>query len=439
MEKLTYMNDVLYQMMWGKGMMIFLFGSGIFLTLRYRFLPLLHMKLIIKKTIGSIFRKQEGISSFQAVSTALGGTIGVGSIVGVTTALTLGGPGALFWLWISAFFGMSLKYGETVLVMLYRLPLKKGTTGGVMYILEHQLHLKLIGVLFAIFCIFASLGIGNMVPANTIASVLPLPIYVSGIILAAVTGLCICFSSSFIFKLNEILVPFLTVLYILLCLIILYHFKHNVLSSVKLIFEEAFSFASGAGGVSGYGIQVAMRYGVSRGVFSNEAGMGSSPLAHASVENVEPAVQGFWGIFEVFIDSMVICTITGLVVLSSGLFTTGLHPIELTKQCFVEVFSDGGNFIFSFSLVFFAFSSILGWYYYGLTCMKYLFTFKICFYVYNFIFLFFLFIGSVMKLDFVWTFSDTMNALMIFPNIFTLVILNKNVVKCTQEYLKTRE
>lgn len=444
MEKLWQMNEALNGLVWGRGMIALLLGSGAILMLRCRFLPLMHAKLIWQKTIGSLFQRQQpeaGITSFQAVATALAGTLGVGSVIGVATALTIGGPGALFWMWISAFFGMMSKYGEVVLAILYRKRQADGAyLGGPMTTLEYGCHMRWLGVLFALLCLFASFGIGNITPVNTITmalcAYLPIPAVVWGIATAVVVGAVIFGNARRIMRVNEIVVPIISLLYIVACVYLILIHADRIVPAMVQVWQDAFSLPAGVGGISGFTITKAMHYGISRGVFSNEAGMGSSPISHASVAQVDAVGQGFWGIFEVFFDTIVVCTLTAFVLLTSGLLSQPLDGIALAIACFEQGFGSLGGMLFAGSIVAFAIPSILGWYYYARECIRYLFTCQWMLPLYRVLFLGLLIVGATMDLHYVWELADTLNGLMSIPNLIALVILQGVVVKYTKDYLK---
>lgn len=443
MGKIEIMNTTINSFVWGKYMIGFLLFTGLWLLIQTKFLPIIKWKLVLKKTLGSLGKGKagEGITPFQAVSTALAGTLGVGSIIGVTTALTMGGAGALFWMCVSAFLGMMTKYGEVVLAIHYRNSNQDGTyLGGPMTTLEHGCHMPFLGIVFAVLCIFASFGIGNVTPANTIASTITTYADINttllGIVIALVIGVIIIGKAKVIMRVNEILIPIISIIYILACLYLIIVNRAQLGNAMQMIFEDAFNLSAGVGGVSGFAISKAMHYGISRGVFSNEAGMGSSPISHASVSNVNAVEQGFWGIFEVFFDTIIVCTITGLVILTSGYFDSGLEGVALTVKCFESGFGELGGMLFAISIISFAIPSILGWYYYASECIRYLFKGRLMLYVYQLCFLGLLIIGSKMELSLVWDIADTLNGLMAIPNLISLVILYKVVVKLTKEYMR---
>lgn len=442
MDKLMYMNEMINRVVWGKYMIFFLLATGAWLTLRTGFLPLRHISLIYKKTLGSL-RKQkngEGVTPFQAVSTALAGTLGVGSVVGVTTALTMGGPGALVWMCISAFLGMMTKYAEVVLAIHYRNSNRDGTfLGGPMTTLEKGCHMPFLAILFALFCVFASFGIGNVTPANTIAQTITtywdVDPKILGILLAVMIGIIILGKGNAIMRFNEVMIPLISVIYIVACLYLIGCQIDALKDAVTLVFQDAFTWSAGTGGISGFAISKAMHFGISRGVFSNEAGMGSSPISHAAVANVNAVEQGFWGIFEVFFDTIIVCTITALVILTSGYFDSGLEGVALTVKCFESGFGSIGGMLFAISIVSFAVPSILGWYYYARECLHYLFRGNLILYIYQALFLGLLVAGSQLDLSFVWNVADTLNGLMAIPNLISLVILYRVVVRLTKEYI----
>ena len=442
MSKFEVFHTSLNQLVWGNYMVFFLLFCGFWLLIRTKFFLITHVSLIIKKTIGSLFHKQtqSGITSFQAVSTALAGTLGVGSIIGVTTALTMGGPGAIFWMCVSAFFGMMSKYGEVVLAIHFREKREDGYLGGPMTTLEHGCHLRFLAVLFALLCVFASFGIGNVTPANTIAATIrsywDIQPWLIGIVLSLIIGIMMIGKAKGIMRFNEIVVPVISVLYFLACCYLIVLHVEQLPSVFQSIFHSAFDGWSVGGGIGGYLTSRVVHYGISRGVFSNEAGMGSSPISHAAVEHVDAVEQGFWGIFEVFFDTIVVCVLTALVILSSGLMEEGMDGAALTIACFEQGFGKMGGMLFAISILAFAIPSIIGWYYYAAECIRYLFTTPLALKVYQLIFLILLIAGSCMELGIVWELADTLNGCMAIPNLISLFLLSKTVVKLTKEYIR---
>ncbi len=432
----------LNQIVWGKTMLLLLLATGVYLLIRLRFQPFIHPGLLLKKTIGSLFKKRDtsGVTPFQAVSTALAGTLGVGSVVGVTTALTMGGAGALFWMWVSAFIGMVIKYVEVVLALHFRVRNADGSfTGGPMTTLEYGCHMPFLGILFAVLCIFASFGIGNLTPANTIAETmreyLPLPSVWIGIGIMAVIAWIILGKNDRIMRINEIMIPIVSILYLAACIYLLFLHGDRLLPSISSVFSSAFTLSSFLSGTGGYMISRALHYGITRGIFSNEAGMGSAPIAHAGVVGIHPVEQGFWGIFEVFFDTIVVCTITGLVVLTSGLLDSGLSGAALDIACFSDGFGELGGIVFAISIVSFAIPSIIGWYYYAKECIQYLWQGTYMLKIYQFVFLLCLVQGACMELPAVWEIADALNGCMAVPNLISLLFLAKVVVKLTKEYM----
>lgn len=442
MDKLVYMNSILNSYVWGPYMIFALLFTGSLIMVRTKFLPFTHMRLIFKKTLGSLGgqKRSDGVTSFQAVSTALAGTLGVGSIVGVSTAITMGGPGALFWMCMSAVVGMMSKYAEVVLAIHYRERTCDGSyLGGPMMTLEKGCHLPFLGIVFALLCIFASFGIGNITPANTImestAAYITIPSYLVGVLLALVVALIIFGKGNTIMRFNEITIPVISIVYIIACVYLISLNIDQVKNVFVLVMEDAFCVKAGMSGVSGFLLSKAIHFGISRGVFSNEAGMGSSPISHASVAHVCAVEQGFWGIFEVFFDTIVVCLLTGVMILTSGLADSGLQGAALTIACFEQGFGSFGGILFALSIVSFAIPSIVGWYYYARECIRYLWKKSYALHIYQVIFLFVLMIGPQLQLRFVWDVADTLNGLMAIPNLISILILSKVVVKLTKEYL----
>ena len=306
--------------------------------------------------------------------------------------------------------------------------------------LEHGCKLPYLGVLFAVLCIFASFGIGNVTPANTImesiGAYVPVSSFIIGILLSIVVAIIIFGKGNAIMRFNEVTIPIISIVYIVACVYLIFINKDQLLSVCMLVVKDAFQVSSGVYGIGGYMLSRAIHFGISRGVFSNEAGMGSSPISHASVAHVSAVEQGFWGIFEVFFDTIVVCLLTGIMILTSGLYDSGYDGVALTIQCFQQGFGTFGGIVFAISIVSFAIPSIVGWYYYAQECFRYLFKRNFCLHIYQMIFLALLIIGPSLQLDFVWNVADTLNGLMAIPNLISILILHKVVVKLTQEYIK---
>jgi len=425
----------------GGSMIVLICGMGIYLTLRSGFFQVRGLPFIWRSTMGSLLKKDEkstsgGISPFQAVSTALAGTMGVGNIAGVATALTLGGAGAIFWMWVSSFFGMMTKYAEIVLAVRYRERSEGGGWhGGPMYYMERGLGKRWMGKLFALLCAAGSFGIGNMTQSNAVSgaarAAFGIPFWVSGLVTAAIVALVIFGGIRRIATVAEIVIPFITIAYIACCVAAIMRGSGYLGGAVSLIFTEAFSLRSAVGGVAGHSLMTALRYGVSRGVFTNEAGMGAASIAHAAAECKSPAHQGAWGIFEVFLDTNTVCTLTGLVLLTAQggtLWQSGLDGAAMTSAAFVSVFGPLGATFIAVSVMIFAIAGMLGWCLYGETSVGYL-TGRSgrAIFLYRAIFILFVFVGATSELRVVWELTDALNALMAIPNIAALWLLRREI------------
>ena len=438
------MLDLINNIVWGPATIILVLGCGIYFTLRIKFFQFKNFKLVLKNTIFSfnIKKNKDKISSFQAVSAALAGTIGTGNIAGVATSISLGGPGSVFWMIVSAFFIMMTKYAEVVLAVKFREKSKKGEyVGGPMYYMENALGLKKLGIFFAILLAISSLGVGNMVQANSVSdallNTLSVKPSVTGFILMLICSLVIMGGGRKILSATEIIVPLMAVFYIIGTIFFLsINYKH-IPTALISIFTDAFSQTSITGGACGILVSKAVKYGISRGVFTNEAGIGSSPVAHACADAQSPVHQGLWGIFEVFFDTVVMCTLTALVILTAAGGITaksGLTGINLTIASFETVFGRAGGLFISLSMIFFAIATILGWCLYGEKAISYLFKEnKTVLFIYKTIYISAIYIGSILSIDFVWTLSDIFNGLMILPNILTLFLLGKHVIDETKK------
>lgn len=427
-------------------MVALIFGTGVYLTFKTRFFQIWGIPYILKHTFFTLFRrdeqqKSEGISPFQAVSTALAGTMGVGNIAGVATALTLGGPGAVFWMWVSAFFGMITKYAEIYLAVKYRSKTADGWQGGPMYYMENGLGMRWLGGLFSLFIALGSFGIGNMTQVNAVSeaamTAFTIPCWVSGIVVAVLVSLVVFGGIKRIGAVTEFVIPFISVAYIACSVSLLVHNSDYLGSAASLIFREAFALKGVVGGGFGYGILLAMRYGVSRGVFTNEAGMGSAPIAHAAANCKNPARQSVWGIFEVFLDTIVVCTLTALVLLTADggtLWQGGLDGVSMTSAAFASVFGRAGHGFIAVSVAFFAVAGMLGWCYYGETAIGYLTNSNhIAVTCYRFLFLACIFVGAISNLRLIWGLSDILNALMAIPNIIAILLLRREIVTPAKE------
>ncbi len=430
---LTQISDLL----WGYPLIILLFGTHVFLTFRLR---------IIQRFIGkaikiSLRRDKEGkgdISQFGALTTALAATIGTGNIVGVSTAVAAGGPGAVLWMWLTGVFGIATKYSEALLSVKYRVKMPDGTmAGGPMYVLERGLNMKWLAVLFAAFTSVTAFGIGNMVQANSISTLVQeafqIPMWVTGLVLTVLTAVVIIGGIKSIANVCERLVPFMAITYVLGCLIILGMNISGIPDTIMLILNSAFSGHAVVGGFLGAGMKEAIRFGIARGLFSNESGLGSAPIVAAAAQTKNPVRQALVSSTGTFWDTVVVCAITGLVIVNSGEWVKGLSGAALTKQAFSD-FHIIGPIVLTLGLLTFVFSTILGWSYYGEKAAEYLFGNKVI-KPYRYLWVMFVMIGSVMSLNIVWTFADITNALMAVPNLVSLILLSGIIVKETKKYL----
>lgn len=457
-------NGVLNGFIWGPYMLIFFLLVGAMFTIRTGFFQITQFKNWIDVTFLNVFRDRKvlktddkhSISQFQSLCTALAATIGTGNIAGVATAIALGGPGAVFWMWLSAFLGMMTNYAENTLGIKYRYRNERGDwVGGAMIYIERGLHCKWLAVIFSVFCFLASFGIGNMTQANSIASGLSdsfgVPTYITAVVVMFFVALVIVGGIKRIASVTEKIVPFMAVFYILGGLVVILMHADKVPGAFAMIFTEAFNFKAAGGGVLGYGIATAMKRGISRGVFSNEAGLGSSVMVHSASDVEEPVIQGMWGVFEVFADTIVVCTITCLTILTSGVYNMEgyltaiaeggenavVSGITLTANAFATVIPYGDRFV-AIAIMMFAFSTILGWSYYGERAVEYLFGIQGIL-PYKIVFVIVIFFGCTGSLSLVWDIADTLNGFMSVPNLIAVSLLSGEVVKMTKEYLDRKK
>lgn len=447
MESLTNFFTQLSGIVWGPIMLILLVGTGVLLTFRLGFIQITHLPYALKLAFSKPKEeenkpKEEGdISHFQALMTALAATIGTGNIAGVATAVSTGGPGAIFWMWITAFFGMATKYAEGMLAVKYRTVDENGEmAGGPMYYIEKGLNAKWLGILFAFFGGVAAFGIGNMVQANSVAESINVTFgvnpVITGIVLSILTAVVILGGVKSIGKVTGLIVPVMAVFYIAGAALILIINASEVPHAFSLIFKYAFTPAAATGGFMGSAVKLAIQKGVSRGVFSNESGLGSAPIAAAAAKSDVPGRQALVSMTGTFIDTICVCTMTGLVLISTGAWTSGETGVALTTKAFsTGLPGNAGGFIVSIGIIFFAYSTILGWSYYGEKCMQYLFGSKIV-KPYRYAWIVFVLIGSSIKLDLVWAISDVFNALMAFPNLIGLIGLSSVLAVETKEFNK---
>ena len=454
-SKVEAVNGAVNSFAWGPLMLLLLVGTGVYLTVRVKWLQVTHFGRILKNTIGTLFRKKAAkdnganISAFEAVTTALAGTVGTGNIAGVTGAIFTGGAGAVFWMWVAAFFGMVTKYAEIVLAMKYRVKDENGVYhGGPMYYIENGIGKgwKWLAVIFCLLGGLATFGIGNIAQSSEIAGALgdlfhisPL---VSGILIAVIVALVTLGGIKRIGKVTSLLVPFMSAFYILAGLAVIILRITQIPAVLGQIFAGAFSFKSVGGGLFGYTIMMAMKQGFARGVFSNEAGLGSAPIAHAASSTEEPCEQAIWGVFEVFIDTIVICSITAFAVLLSGILNVdgGLSAYASKGAAAAAAFNTilpgtlGGKII-ELSLLFFALSTILSWGYYGENFWGYLTgNNKVVVLIYKIVFALVCIVGAVGSGTLMWDIADTLNGLMAIPNLIALLLLSGIVTKLTKDY-----
>lgn len=440
MELLEGLISSLSSIIWGPPMLILLVGTGIYLTIVLKgmqFWALPHaLKLIFHKE-----HDGEGeISHFAALMTALAATVGIGNIVGVATAITLGGPGAIFWMWVTGLVGMATKYSEAVLAVKYRQKGHHGFKGGPMYYLTYGLNMPRLGMAFAVFTALAAFGIGNMTQANAVAQILhtqmAIPTWVSGIVLLTLTAIVILGGIKSIGRFTSFLVPFMILVYVAVALVILVMNVDKIGGAFGLIFYHAFNPIAAGGGFIGATMAAAIRYGVARGVFSNESGLGSAPIAAAAAKTNDPVRQALVSMTQTFIDTLVVCTMTALIILISPFWEQGVSAGTLTMQSFQLHLGSFGSIVVVLSTVLFAYSTILGWSYYGEKAFEYIFGERFV-RLYRVLFIAGVMVGSMMKLEFVWNFSDLTNGLMAIPNLIALILLAKVVSSESKRYFET--
>ena len=427
---------------WGPPLLILLVGTGIYLTIRLGLLQVTRLP----KAFQLIFTKDKGhgdVSSFAALCTALAATVGTGNIIGVATAIKVGGPGALFWMWMAAFFGMATKYAEGLLAIKYRTKDANGAVAGgpMHYILLGMgekwrplaIFFALAGVLVAL------LGIGTFTQVNSItesiqntAQINPA---ITALVLSVFVGIAVFGGLKSISKVSTAVVPFMAIVYILGTLTVILFNIEKIPATLVLIFTSAFSPAAAVGGFAGASIRMAIQNGVARGVFSNESGLGSAPIAAAAAKTNEPVEQGLISMTGTFIDTLIICTLTGLTILVTGVWSGDLNGVALTQSAFSTVFSHFGTALLTIFLVLFAFTTILGWNYYGERCFEFLFGVRFI-WLYRVVFVVMVLLGGFIELDMVWIIADIVNALMALPNLIALLVLSPVVIAETKKYFK---
>ena len=443
MEAISDFVSTVNGLVWGPPMLVMILGVGLFLSIGLKLMPVLKLGAGFRLMWSGRARGEadEGeIPPFQALMTALSATVGTGNIAGVATAVFLGGPGALFWMWLTALVGMATKYSEAVLAVRFREVDERGNhVGGPMYYIRNGLGSKWswLGVLFAIFAAIAGFGIGNTVQANSVADVMEanfgLPHWATGVILMVLVGMVLIGGIRRIGHVASALVPLMAISYLLAGLAVLAINAAELPAAIVLVFKHAFSPIAAEGGFAGAAVWAAIRFGVARGIFSNEAGLGSAPIAHAAAQTRDPINQGMVAMLGTFIDTIVICTITGLVIITSGAWTSGVSGAELTSMAFADALPGVGNYIVAIALAVFAFTTILGWSFYGERSIEFLFGVKAIM-PYRVVWIIAIPVGATLNLGFVWLVADTLNAMMALPNLVALLLLSPVVFKLTREY-----
>jgi AGCS family alanine or glycine:cation symporter len=439
MEPIEALVSTLSGWVWGPPMLVLLVGTGLYLTIllkgmQFRVLP--HaFRLIFHKDHG-----QAGdISHFAALMTALAATVGIGNIVGVATAIALGGPGAVFWMWMTGLVGMVTKYSEAVLAVKYREKGEHGMRGGPMYYLAKGANLPWLGWLFALFTALATFGIGNMTQANAVAKIFQstfhIEPWVTGVILMLLTALVILGGIKSIGRFTSFLVPFMILGYVGASALVLALNAGEIPHALGLIFYHAFQPAAAGGGFAGATVAAAMRYGIARGVFSNESGLGSAPIAAAAARTRDPVKQALVSMTQTFIDTLVVCSMTALVILTATPWTNGVGAEQLTSASFAETLGVSGEILVALATALFAYSTLIGWNYYGEKAIEYLVGPRAIRH-YRIVFIAVVIVGAMMKLEFVWNFSDLMNGMMAIPNLIGLLLLSKVVRAETERYFR---
>lgn len=426
MQQFTDIISAIADFLWGWPLLIMLLGTHLFLTFRLAFIQR-HIHKGIKMSVKPEKKSTGDISPFSALATSLAATIGTGNIVGVATAVSMGGPGAIFWMWITGIFGIATKYTESLLSVYYRVKNADGTySGGPMYVIERGLHCKWLAVLFAAFTVLASFGIGSSIQANSLTAALNYgfgmsPLYCSIIVTIGV-GAVIIGGIKSISNVCRALVPFMGFFYIIGCIALLILCHENLASSIGLIIDSAFNPSAAGGAFAGMSIIMTARYGVARGLFSNESGLGSAPIVAASAQTSTPVKQAMISATGTFWDTVVVCALTGLVIVNTGVWNNGGEGMSMTKEAFSQIPVVGGHFL-CVALVTFTFSTILGWYLYAEKCVQYLFGNKGIL-PYRVIYLITVFLGGILSLKLVWALGDIFNGLMALPNLVSLILLS---------------
>ncbi|WP_028302619.1 alanine/glycine:cation symporter family protein [Oceanospirillum beijerinckii] len=450
MESISSIIGTINGIVWGAPMLILILGVGFFMSLGLKLMPILKLgtgfSLLFKGTKAKEGEESEGeIPPYQALMTAMSATVGTGNIAGVATAVFLGGPGALFWMWLTALVGMATKFSEAVLAVKYREVDEEGNhVGGPMYYIKNGLGQKWawLGTAFAIFGAIAGFGIGNTVQSNSIAQVVEanfgVPTVATGLVAMVLVGAVLIGGIKRIGSVAGALVPLMAVAYILAGLVVLSINADQIGPAFALIFESAFTGHAAEGGFAGAAVWAAIRFGVARGVFSNEAGLGSAPIAHAAAQTKDPVRQGLIAMLGTFLDTIIVCSITGLVIVSSGVWTSGESGAALTSAAFADALPGLGNYLVAISLAIFAFTTIIGWSFYGEKCVEFLFGVK-AIKPYRLLWILAVPLGATLSLDFVWLVADTLNAMMALPNLIAIAILSPVVFRLTREYFERQK
>ena len=435
--------------LWNYLLIYALLGIGLFFTIYLGMPQITKFGTGFKSVFGSLFNKKEGnsqsLSQFQALAVAISAQIGTGNVAGVATAITAGGPGAIFWMWLSAFLGMSTIFSEAILAQKYRVISDNKFIGGPAFYITHGLSKKIgkgrarfLSGFFSITLIIALGLIGNATQANSISGVMNIafniPPIVIGLILAILAGMIFIGGIKRIANIAQFIVPFMAVIYITCAITVLFQFSEHIIPMFKHIFIAAFNPESVLGGAAGIGMREAVRYGVSRGLFSNEAGMGSTPHAHATADVAHPTLQGMAAFIGVFIDTILVCTATALIILATDANTLGLQGAAITQQAFTIAFGEIGTIILATCLTFFAFTTIIGWYYFGESNIRFLFKGKFL-NVYRSLVLLAILLGTLGKVNLVWALSDMFNGFMVIPNLIALFLLRKEIKLVYTDYL----
>lgn len=445
MDLINELLNELNGLVWGPVMLVLILGTGLFLMGGLRFMPLRHIGYGFRMLWAGRKETGEGdIAPFKALMTSLAATIGTGNIAGVATAIFLGGPGALFWMWCTALVGMATKYAEAVLAVHFRETDEQGNhIGGPMFYIKNGLksHWAWLGTAFAIFGALAGFGIGNTIQANSVAdalnSKLGIDHLLTGLIMAVLVALVLIGGIKRIADVAGKLVPFMAIAYVVAGLVVLALYASEIPDALVLIVTHAFTPVAATGGFAGAAVWAAIRFGVARGIFSNEAGLGSAPIAHAAAATDSPVRQGTIAMLGTFIDTLVICTITGLVIVVTGAWTSGETGATLSSLAFETALPGVGGYVVTFGLSVFAFTTLLGWSFYGEKCVEYLFGVRSII-PFRVLWIIAIPIGATAKLSFIWLLADTLNALMALPNLIALLLLSPLVFKLTREYFSTK-